>query len=890
MGKRIERDSWSSARSVGVYAAAAGLWILLSDRAAQLLFKTTVSLTVASTVKGWLFVAVTAAILFGVLERDRRVSERFSAAIREAHERASSTLDSAPQAIMFIDAEGVVTYANREVERTFGIAPRELLGTHGIDLGWTYTDVDGTPIPREDLPGATVARTGQPVHGLAVRITTAEGVSRVLSMNAVPMTDDRGLPGALAAYTDISDTVDAQERLEHVNRLYSVLGEASQAIIGLAQGGDALSEVCRSAVETGLLRMAWVGLVDEDTKIVRPVAWAGRIEGYLDGLVITTLDQADGRGPAGTSIRENRTVVSNDIETDPMMGPWRDGATSRGYVASISIPIMRDGVPVGAFMAYASEPRFFGAREVGLLERLAGDVSFAMDFQSREDKRRRYPGGCRDQRVRQPGHQSVQPGVRRHARLFSKISAHLRSSSSEAGHLHYEALHVRKDGSTFPVDIDLTIVFDDAGTPRYGIATVVDITDRKATEEELEEYRENLEELVDARTAELERVNSDLVRATEAKSQFLANMSHELRTPLNSIIGFTGVMQQGMAGPLTQEQDKQLGMVYRSGRYLLSLINDVLDLSRIEAGRVRVEVESFDMRDLLSALVQTLDPLAREKGLQLAIDGPDGPTPVMSDRGKIQQILLNLVGNAIKFTEHGGVTVHTEARPDEVVVAVTDTGVGIGPEEIGHIFDEFHQVARASGDKTQGTGLGLTICRRLARVLGGDVTVGSMPGEGSTFTLSVPTTAPGGSGISRAAGIDLRGRTAMVVDDDPSALALMTLYLEREGIDVVQVEDGAEALAVARERCPDVILLDITLPAMSGQQVLRRLRGDPVTAPIPVICVSAHQPGEYDSEGPASQVVKPVLCEELIAHVERVLGAGVRHNGNRPVPSDEGEA
>jgi CheY-like chemotaxis protein/anti-sigma regulatory factor (Ser/Thr protein kinase) len=303
-----------------------------------------------------------------------------------------------------------------------------------------------------------------------------------------------------------------------------------------------------------------------------------------------------------------------------------------------------------------------------------------------------------------------------------------------------------------------------------------------------------------------------------------------------------------------------------------------------------VEVESFDMRDLLSALVQTLDPLAREKGLQLAIDGPDGPTPIMSDRGKIQQILLNLVGNAIKFTEHGGVTVHTEARPDEVVVAVTDTGVGIGPEEIGHIFDEFHQVARASGDKTQGTGLGLTICRRLARVLGGDVTVGSMPGEGSTFTLSVPTTAPGGSGISRAAGIDLRGRTAMVVDDDPSALALMTLYLEREGIDVVQVEDGAEALAVARERCPDVILLDITLPAMSGQQVLRRLKGDPVTAPIPVICVSAHQPGEYDSEGPASQVVKPVLCEELIAHVERVLGAGVRHNGNRPVPSDEGEA
>ena len=921
MRKADRRDIWSSTFTAGVYALAAGLWILLSDYAASLLFRSQGSLAFASTVKGWLFVGVTATMLFGLLERDRRIGNRLAERIVVEQARASAILDNAPQAIMFIDAQGVMTYANREAGSMFGRSVSDLVGSSGPDLGWTFAHPDGTPISRDELPATVVARTRRPVQGFVMQVTMSDGVKRTLAMNAIPMRDDLGGAGALAAYSDISTAVEAQRRLEHVNRLYAVLGEVSQAIIRLTEGTDPLPEVCRITVETGLFRMAWVGILDQETKVVLPVASAGTAEGYLDDLVITALDEPSGRGPTGIAIRESHAAVMNDIRTDLAMEPWRERSLARGYAASIAIPLLRDGAAVGAFMAYASEPGFFGRREIELLERLADDISFALVFQEREVQRRsgehelrRWAEIFENTRVGvvisefgsplislcNPAFAAMHGYGSQHEIVGTPLAAMTapversefetrRESGVDARHRHYEALHVRKDGTTFPVDIDLTVVFKDDRAPRYGIATVVDITERKATEAELAEYRVGLEGLVEQRTAELERVNADLVRATAAKSQFLANMSHELRTPLNSIIGFTGIMLQGMAGPLTAEQEKQIGMVHRSGRYLLSLINDVLDLSRVESGRIRVEVESFDVRETISMVEQTLGPQALEGGLSLVVEMPDHPVRMNSDRGKIQQILLNLIGNAIKFTVEGSVVVHAEADVEQFSVSVIDTGLGISREERPHIFEEFHQIARAAGDKTQGSGLGLTICRRMARLLGGDVTVSSELGRGSTFTVSLPLTLPGGSGIDRWGAIDLRGVVAMVVDDDPSALALYALYLEREGIEVVQVEDGAEALAVALERRPSVILLDITLSAMGGQQVLQRLKADPKTLGIPVICISSDQPAHYDSRGSAAQLVKPVSREMLVGQVMGVLKSGVGHNEKQPESYDQGD-
>lgn len=243
----------------------------------------------------------------------------------------------------------------------------------------------------------------------------------------------------------------------------------------------------------------------------------------------------------------------------------------------------------------------------------------------------------------------------------------------------------------------------------------------------------------------LKRVEEELVRAKEAaesadrlKSVFLATMSHELRTPLNSIIGFTGILLQGLAGPLNEEQAKQLSMVRTSARHLHALINDVLDLSKIEAGQLQIELAPFDLREAAQNVLQTMEPLASKKGLELRLDiGPEVGT-LVSDRRRVEQVLMNLVSNAIKFTERGTVGVASAARDGIVEISVRDTGIGIKPEDRKLLFHPFQQVDVGLTRKHDGTGLGLSICRRLLELLGGTIDVQSEPGAGSTFTFRLP--------------------------------------------------------------------------------------------------------------------------------------------------------
>jgi signal transduction histidine kinase len=270
-----------------------------------------------------------------------------------------------------------------------------------------------------------------------------------------------------------------------------------------------------------------------------------------------------------------------------------------------------------------------------------------------------------------------------------------------------------------------------------------EVHERRRAEGELAAYQDHLETLVEARTTELAQVNEDLQAATRAKDDFLAAMSHELRTPLNSIIGFTDIMLKGLAGEMSEEQKRQLGMVNVSGKQLLALVNDVLDLSRLEAGHIEVTSRSLCIPDVVQALMGMMSPLADEKGLTLAWHfGEGAPSVIESDRAKIDQILLNLLSNAVKFTQEGEVVLHVSAVGlDHVSFAVADTGIGVPIEHQEAIFDRF---ARLRDDRVafqQGTGLGLSIARRLAEALGGTIEVASDGGSGSTFTLTVPTSA-----------------------------------------------------------------------------------------------------------------------------------------------------
>jgi PAS domain S-box-containing protein len=296
--------------------------------------------------------------------------------------------------------------------------------------------------------------------------------------------------------------------------------------------------------------------------------------------------------------------------------------------------------------------------------------------------------------------------------------------------------HLKKDGTL------LTIEAHSQGFSYEGrasrIAVITDLTERKRAEAELDKYRKHLEEMVEERTAELVIAKERAESADQIKSAFLATMSHELRTPLNSIIGFTGIILQGLAGPLNDEQSKQLSMVQNSANHLLALINDVLDISKIEAGQLEVFLKKYDFRQSIEKIVSSIRPLAERKGLELQTTISPEVRELVSDSRRVEQILLNLINNSIKFTEKGSVHVECKIADKTLVISIMDTGIGIRDEDLEKLFKPFSQIDTGTTRSHEGTGLGLSICKRLVEKLGGTITVQSKLGTGSTFIVEFP--------------------------------------------------------------------------------------------------------------------------------------------------------
>jgi PAS domain S-box-containing protein len=305
------------------------------------------------------------------------------------------------------------------------------------------------------------------------------------------------------------------------------------------------------------------------------------------------------------------------------------------------------------------------------------------------------------------------------------------------GHAYVgEWRHRRRDGSYLTIVVSSHDLVYEGRQAR--VAVMTDISDRKRAEEELRQARDGLELRVAERTAELVAAKDRAEAADRLKSAFLATMSHELRTPLNSIIGFTGVILQGLAGPLTAEQRKQLDMVRESARHLLALINDVLDISKIEAGQIELVPAAFDLRGSIQSAVRAVEPLAARKQLPVLVDIAPEVGVLTNDKRRVEQVLLNLLSNAIKFTEHGEVRLSARAELGGVRVSVKDTGIGIKPEDFSRLFQPFRQLDTGLTRQHEGTGLGLVICKRLVERMGGAITVESRAGAGSTFAFTLP--------------------------------------------------------------------------------------------------------------------------------------------------------
>ncbi len=367
---------------------------------------------------------------------------------------------------------------------------------------------------------------------------------------------------------------------------------------------------------------------------------------------------------------------------------------------------------------------------------------------------------------------------------------------------------------------------------------------------------------------EQKRTAERLQELDRLKTQFIANMSHELRTPLNSIIGFSRVILKGIDGPLTEAQRQDLTAIYNAGQHLLGLINDILDLSKIEAGRMELHFTEVDMREIIRGVMSTAVGLTRDKPIELRQQVPEDLPPVWADAQRARQVLLNLVSNAAKFTDQGFIAVRAWADDAYVTVSVQDTGIGIPKEKQAEIFEEFTQVESGTTRRYGGTGLGLAIARRLVELMGGRIWVESEPGKGSTFFFTLPRARP------RTLVEPRSGRPVVLcVDDDPGVITLYRRYLEKHGFEVVGLTDPQDVLEVVRRVRPDVITLDVMMPHKDGWVILQELKTDPETRSIPVIvCSIIDERGRGFSLGAAEYLVKPFTEEELLEAIQRVDG------------------
>ncbi|HET8728464.1 MAG TPA: response regulator, partial [Alphaproteobacteria bacterium] len=414
------------------------------------------------------------------------------------------------------------------------------------------------------------------------------------------------------------------------------------------------------------------------------------------------------------------------------------------------------------------------------------------------------------------------------------------------------------------------------------VGVYTDITALKRREAQLGELVENLA-----------RARDEAFHATQAKSRFLANMSHELRTPLNAIIGITEMLQEDAEDAGQTDFVEPLERSARAARHLLHLINEVLDLSKIEAGRLELQAEVIDLAALLRDVAATVRPLAEKNRNRLVVAHPDDIGTLHADPVRLRQVLLNLLGNGCKFTEDGEVRLTAERvtagdGPDgaeRVDFAVADTGIGMTPEQASKLFEDFSQADSSTTRRYGGTGLGLSISRRLVRMMGGDIEVESAPGAGTTFRVRLPARSadavPGDRPVPqpREAGAPFGSNLILVVDDDPAARDVMRRFLAREGYDVVTAADGEEGLRLARELKPAVVTLDVLMPGLDGWCVLQRLQADPVLAAVPVIMMTILDDRRKGySLGASAFVTKPFDRDQLRALIHRV-GAGrpVRH-------------
>ncbi|MFO0554078.1 MAG: PAS domain S-box protein [Polyangiaceae bacterium] len=681
----------------------------------------------------------------------------------------AALVESSGDAIVSTDCAGLVTSWNDAAERIFGFTKAEMLHESLQPI---------IPPEKLDEDAAILLSVckGEFLRAVETTRRSRSGALLDVSITASPIRGGDGvIVGRSTILRDITALKTREREVARLSRLYSALSQINQSIVKLDARQPLLERVCSILTDLAGFRLAWVGWHEPAESRLVPVAASGPEASYAYNIKVYTDARPEGRGPTGTAFREDRLYVCNDLLRDSSVEPWRAEMERRGFRSSAVFPIREGGVPVATLSVYATEVDFFRAEELALLLEAAGDIGFALEALSREKARAVADSRLRSEQQFSERIIESMPGI---LYLFDDTGRMLRWSRSFETVSGYSDVEI---GAMRPVDFfegaEKSVVADRIAeafvsgessveadfksktgvlTPyfltgrsltfmgaRCLVGVGIDISERMRAEAALRELTQTLEAKVATRTEELRQAATRAESADRLKSAFLATMSHELRTPLNSIIGFTGILLQGLAGPLNEEQLRQLGMVRSSARHLLELINDVLDLSKIEAEQLEVHNRPFDLPEVIRRAAAAVEPLAKKKGLPLVVDIAPTLSTLHGDARRVEQILLNLLNNAVKFTDAGQITLSAMPKRGEhgepvVVLDVRDTGIGIKPEDLETLFRPFRQLDTGLARQREGTGLGLVICRRLADLLGGRVSAESTWSVGSVFTLTLP--------------------------------------------------------------------------------------------------------------------------------------------------------
>ncbi|MGE5115999.1 MAG: PAS domain S-box protein [Betaproteobacteria bacterium] len=772
-----------------------------------------------------------------VLIRPIGQRRQMESALDSTRQRLRSTFDAMAEGIVVQDADGRIVDTNLAACRILGLDADQIAGRSSVDPRWRAVHEDGSPFPGDTHPAMTTLRTGLPSREVVMGVHKPDGSLSWISINAEPLLDaTRAVVGVVTSFSDITERKASELALEGERQL-------NRRIIETAPFGIAIYD------EHGNCLAANPAMARDIGASLRQVL----SQNYHD---IATWKQ--------TGLYDLALAALRGEEPLTMSGPV---VTSFGKHAWLELTCRPLDLGSRRGLMLVTRDLTVAKRAERALEQ--SEIKFRTLIQNASDGIFTATPDGRYTEVNDAGCRML--GYTREEILARRMEDLVDPEDLSLRPLQYEWLRSgapvlserrlrRKDGTTVLTEISGRLLPDG-----QFLGIVRDVGQRKAAEEAL-------------------RAKEVAERSDRAKSEFVARMSHELRTPLNAVLGFSELLQIDPQHSLGTGRKDYLEHIRKAGRHLLTLIDDLLDMSRIEMGSMKLQVENLDLGEVLRDALDELSASAARSGVRLSLEVPAGITPrVRGDRTRLRQVVTNLASNAIKYNRPGGlVAVRLAPLDGRLRLSVADDGPGMTPQQLERLFQPFNRLGR-EGSQVEGTGIGLVITRSLVELMGGELSVRSEPGRGTEFVVDLPAAqpawaapaAPEPAAVAPATRTDVSGRVLYIEDDEVNRLLMQAYLAFRPNVELALATDGKSGIRAALASAPDVVLIDMSLPDMGGLEVLSALRARPGPRRVPCIAISANAMPEDVAAAMAAgmdgYLTKPLSAADLLGTLDAAL-------------------